>query len=63
MARKSAKIVAEDIELLESQYDLVHRNEGELREVSVKGDEISLAFRKFWRRKMKESEMESNNDN
>ena len=63
MARKSAKIVSEDIELLESQFDLVRRHNGDLREVSVKGDEISLAFRKFWRRKMKESEIESNNGN
>jgi phenylpropionate dioxygenase-like ring-hydroxylating dioxygenase large terminal subunit len=60
MARKSAKIVAEDIELLESQIQLM-RDHGEgLREVSVKGDEVSLAFRKYWRRKVKENGMDTN---
>jgi hypothetical protein len=54
MARKSEKIVNEDIELLESQYNILQKSNGNLREVSVKGDEVSLAFRKFWRRKMKE---------
>ena len=55
MARKSAKIVAEDIELLESQIQLMKKYGEGLREVSVKGDEVSLAFRKFWRRKVKEN--------
>jgi phenylpropionate dioxygenase-like ring-hydroxylating dioxygenase large terminal subunit len=60
MAKKSAKIVAEDIELLESQLQLMKdRGEG-LREVSVKGDEVSLAFRKYWRRKVKENGKEIN---
>jgi hypothetical protein len=27
----------------------------DLREISVKGDEVSLAFRKYWRRKVKEN--------
>ena len=59
MARKSQKIVAEDIELLESQLSLMRSYGNDLREVSVKGDEVSLAFRKFWRRKVKENGTES----
>jgi phenylpropionate dioxygenase-like ring-hydroxylating dioxygenase large terminal subunit len=59
MALKSAKIVAEDIELLESQQSLMRQSGDDLREVSVKGDEVSLAFRKFWRRKVKENGIEN----
>ena len=55
MARKSAKIVSEDIQLLESQMNVVKKSGNNLQEVSVKGDEVSLAFRKFWRRKVKEN--------
>ena len=55
MARKSAKIVGEDIELLGSQIQLMKDHGEGLREVSVKGDEVSLAFRKYWRRKVKEN--------
>ena len=60
MARKSAKIVGEDIELLASQLNLKRSYGNELPEVSVKGDEVSLAFRKFWRRKVKENGIDSN---
>jgi phenylpropionate dioxygenase-like ring-hydroxylating dioxygenase large terminal subunit len=60
MARKSAKIVGEDIELLESQMQLWKDSGEGLREVSVKGDEVSLAFRKYWRRKVIENGIESN---
>ncbi len=59
MARKSAKIVGEDIELLASQLNLKRSYGDELPEVSVKGDEVSLAFRKFWRRKVKENGIDS----
>ena len=55
MARKSNQIVQEDILFLTSQLELRKKNPGKLRDISVKGDEISLAFRKFWRRKMEES--------
>jgi len=54
MAKKSNKIVNEDIVLLESQLDIIRSRNGNYRDVSVKGDEVSLAFRKFWRRKMNE---------
>jgi phenylpropionate dioxygenase-like ring-hydroxylating dioxygenase large terminal subunit len=55
MARKSAKIVEEDIEFLSSQLDIMRARKDNWHEVSVKGDEISLSFRKFWRRKMKQA--------
>jgi phenylpropionate dioxygenase-like ring-hydroxylating dioxygenase large terminal subunit len=55
MARKSAKIVKEDIEFLTSQLEIMRQRRNNWHEVSVKGDEISLAFRKFWRRKMKQA--------
>jgi hypothetical protein len=54
MARKSNKIVNEDIALLRSQKAILDRTKDNLHEVSVKGDEISLAFRKYWRNKMRE---------
>lgn len=54
MARKSARIVSEDIDFLATQLDILRRAGDNKHEVSVKGDEISLAFRKFWRRKMKQ---------
>ena len=54
MARKSDKIVNEDIVLLESQLEIMKSRNGDFRDVSVKGDEVSLAFKKFWRRKMEE---------
>lgn len=53
MRRKSHKIVQEDIELLNSQFRILKQSNGHVHEVSVKDDEISLAFRKFWRRKMR----------
>ncbi len=53
MARKSAKIVEEDIDFLSAQLEIMRQRKDNWHEVSVKGDEISLAFRKFWRRKMK----------
>jgi len=60
MARKSAKIVREDIELLESQMNFMRSSKDDLSEVSVKGDEVSLAFRKFWRRKEIENGIDNN---
>jgi phenylpropionate dioxygenase-like ring-hydroxylating dioxygenase large terminal subunit len=54
MARKSEKIVNEDIVLLESQLEIIKSRNGDYRDISVKGDEVSLSFKKFWRRKMKE---------
>ncbi len=60
MARKSVKIVGEDIELLTSQLNLMRSYGVELPEVSVKGDEVSIAFRKFWRHKVKENGIDSN---
>jgi phenylpropionate dioxygenase-like ring-hydroxylating dioxygenase large terminal subunit len=59
MARKSNKIVNEDIALLRSQKGILDKYRDNLHEVSVKGDEISLAFRKYWRRKMREGTKES----
>ena len=61
MARKSARIVKEDIEFLSTQLDILRAAGEDKHEVSVKGDEISLAFRKFWRRKMKQSESKAIN--
>ena len=55
MARKSAKIVKEDIGFLSTQLDIMRQRKDKRHEVSVKGDEISLAFRKFWRKKMKQA--------
>ena len=57
MARKSAKIVAEDIDFLTSNYHILKKLNGNRHEVSVKGDEVSLAFRKFWRGKLEEKEL------
>jgi phenylpropionate dioxygenase-like ring-hydroxylating dioxygenase large terminal subunit len=57
MARKSAKIVAEDIDFLTSNFHILQKLNGTKHEVSVKGDEVSLAFRKFWRGKMGEKEL------
>lgn len=57
MRRKSDKIVSEDIALLHAQraiMDKMKEKEGRVREVSVRGDAISLAFRKYWRAKIKE---------
>ena len=53
MARKSRKIVSEDIDFLTSNLEIQRKANGNLHEVSVKGDEVSLAFRKFWRKKIK----------
>ncbi len=58
MRRKSDKIVGEDIALLRAQraiMDKMKEQEGRVREVSVRGDAISLAFRKYWRAKLKET--------
>lgn len=55
MAKKSDKIVNEDIALLRSQKNILDKtSEENFHEVSVKGDEISLAFRKYWRNRIKE---------
>jgi phenylpropionate dioxygenase-like ring-hydroxylating dioxygenase large terminal subunit len=56
MGKKSEKIVSEDIDFLTSQQKILKQQNGNLHEVSVKGDEISLTFRKFWRSKMKETD-------
>lgn len=56
MAKKSNKIVNEDIALLRSQKGILDKTRKDLHEVSVKGDEISLAFRKFWRKKLIEED-------
>ena len=56
MAKKSNKIVNEDIALLKSQKGILDRTKNNLHEVSVKGDEISLAFRKYWRRRLHEED-------
>jgi phenylpropionate dioxygenase-like ring-hydroxylating dioxygenase large terminal subunit len=54
MARKSAKIVEEDIDFLSSNLEILKKRKDDLHEVSVKGDEVSLSFRKFWRKKLQE---------
>jgi phenylpropionate dioxygenase-like ring-hydroxylating dioxygenase large terminal subunit len=54
MANKSAKIVAEDIDFLSSNIEILKKTKDKYHEVSVKGDEVSLAFRKFWRKKLQE---------
>lgn len=56
MLKKSNKIVSEDIALLKSQKKILDKNRDNLHEVSVKGDEVSLAFRKYWRTRLKEEE-------
>ncbi len=56
MRRKSAKIVKEDIAFLTSQLKIYKQTQGRMHEVSVKGDEISLAFRKYWRKKQNEGQ-------
>lgn len=56
MAKKSAKIVAEDIDFLSSNLEILKKRRNNIHEVSVKGDEVSLAFRKFWRKKLQEEE-------
>ena len=56
MARKSAKIVEEDIDFLSSNLEILKKGKDDLHEVSVKGDEVSLSFRKFWRKKLQETE-------
>jgi phenylpropionate dioxygenase-like ring-hydroxylating dioxygenase large terminal subunit len=52
MARKSVKIVTEDIDFLASNQKILKRTKDNLHEVSVKGDEVSLSFRRFWRKKL-----------
>lgn len=56
MSRKSDTIVKEDIVFLTSQKRIYDNKNIDAHEVSVKGDEVSLAFRKFWRNKLKEAE-------
>jgi hypothetical protein len=56
MGRKSEKIVKEDIDFLTSNLKILNRSKDNLHEVSVKGDEVSLSFRKFWRKKISEKE-------
>jgi len=53
MANKSEKIVNEDIDFLASNQKILKRTKDNLHEVSVKGDEVSLSFRRFWRRNFK----------
>jgi hypothetical protein len=60
MSKISDKIVREDIDFLNSQLAILKKTESKKHEVSVKGDEISLAFRKFWRKKMKEGVSKEN---
>jgi phenylpropionate dioxygenase-like ring-hydroxylating dioxygenase large terminal subunit len=60
MRRKSDHIVSEDIALLQAQrqiMDAMREKEGRVREVSVRGDAISLAFRKYWRAQMKKESL------
>ena len=52
MGRKSVKIVTEDIDFLASNQKILSRTKDNLHEVSVKGDEVSLSFRRFWRKKL-----------
>ena len=52
MGKKSEKIVTEDIDFLASNQKILERSGDNLHEVSVKGDEVSLSFRKFWRNKL-----------
>lgn len=54
MAKKSAKIVEEDIDFLSSNLEILEKTKDKFHEVSVKGDEVSLAFRRFWRKKLQE---------
>lgn len=56
MARKSASIVEEDINFLSSNREILKKRKDNMHEVSVKGDEVSLSFRKFWRKKLKGDE-------
>jgi len=56
MAKKSAKIVEEDIDFLSSNLEILNKTKNHYHEVSVKGDEVSLAFRRFWRKKLQETE-------
>ena len=56
MAKKSAKIVEEDIDFLSSNLAILEKTKDKYHEVSVKGDEVSLAFRKFWRKKLQEAD-------
>jgi phenylpropionate dioxygenase-like ring-hydroxylating dioxygenase large terminal subunit len=60
MSKISDKIVREDIDFLTSQLAILKKTESKKHEVSVKGDEISLAFRKFWRKKIKQGAEEEN---
>jgi hypothetical protein len=53
MGKKSEKIVTEDIDFLASNQKILKRSGDNIHEVSVKGDEVSLSFRKFWRNKLK----------
>jgi phenylpropionate dioxygenase-like ring-hydroxylating dioxygenase large terminal subunit len=52
MGKKSEKIVTEDIDFLASNQKILNRTKDNLHEVSVKGDEVSLSFRRFWRKKL-----------
>ena len=56
MAKKSAKIVEEDIDFLSSNLEILNKTKNRYHEVSVKGDEVSLAFRKFWSKKLQDKE-------
>jgi phenylpropionate dioxygenase-like ring-hydroxylating dioxygenase large terminal subunit len=56
MGKKSEKIVKEDIDFLTSNLKILRSAKDNFHEVSVKGDEVSLSFRKFWRKKISEKE-------
>jgi hypothetical protein len=62
MSRISDKIVKEDIAFLTSQGNNYRRTPGRIQEVSVKGDEISLSFRKYWRKKLQEQDNSGEHD-
>ena len=54
MAKKSAKIVAEDIDFLSSNLEILKKTKDKLHEVSVKGDEVSLALENSGERNLQE---------
>lgn len=52
MARKSDKIVNEDIRLLVAQKQIKDFQGENYKEVSIKPDTVSLAFRKYWQNQL-----------
>lgn len=61
MKKQSDQIVNEDIDLLRAQQLIYEKAGDDLREVSVKGDRVSLAFRKFWRQQMRQNTNQDTN--